>query len=163
MSMQILLKEDVSAWVEHLIKWYAVVAPVEKNGRTVFRRISSPDEVNLSYSTSVLPPKKALLPTRELLIEFQGGPGEACVEPILNDTPTVLLGVHTCDIHAIYLLDRVFSGAVSDEHYMERRKNIIFAGVECLEPCSEKCFCKSMETLAVPEHFDLHMTDIGHA
>jgi ferredoxin len=64
-------------------------------------------------------------------------------------------------MHAIALLDRVFSSGYPDQHYLARRAKTTLISIECLKPCSEHAFCKSMSTLSVPEEFDLHLTDIG--
>jgi formate hydrogenlyase subunit 6/NADH:ubiquinone oxidoreductase subunit I len=75
--------------------------------------------------------------------------------------PTVVLGVHTCDLHAIQLLDRVFEQGYPDQHYLRRRARVTLVSIECLKPCMQHSFCKSMGTLSVTEGFDLHLTDLG--
>jgi ferredoxin len=59
------------------------------------------------------------------------------------------------------VLDEAFSQGYPDAYYLERRKNTLLVGIECLEPCDEHSFCKSMETLTVSEGHDLHLTDLG--
>jgi ferredoxin len=77
--------------------------------------------------------------------------------------PTVIFGVHTCDMNGIMLYDKVFAEGFRDEHYMERRAQIYIIGVECLHPCDEASFCKDMGTLTAPPIYDLHMTEMdGH-
>ncbi|RLC84832.1 MAG: Ni/Fe hydrogenase subunit beta, partial [Chloroflexi bacterium] len=50
-----------------------------------------------------------------------------------------------------------------DAHYLERRRQTIIVSLECLEPCDEHSFCKSMGTLTADEGYDLHLTDLGLA
>jgi len=71
--------------------------------------------------------------------------------------------VHTCDLHAIRLLDKAFSQEYPDAHYLERRRQTVIVSLECLEPCDEYSFCKDMGTLTAEEGYDLHLTDLGPA
>lgn len=125
----------------------------------IFGEITSAAEIELSYPTTILPPKKVLLPQRDELFIFKEN--GKYVESSLMDQPTVIMGIHTCDMHAIALLDRVFSRGFADQQYLTRRENTTLVSIECLEPCSEHAFCKDMGTLTVPDEFDLHLTDLG--
>jgi ferredoxin len=67
-------------------------------------------------------------------------------------------------MHAIQLLDTVFQHNHQDQHYQTRRENTILIGFECLNPCDDNSFCKSMGTLTPPSGgYDLHLTDMGDA
>ena len=59
------------------------------------------------------------------------------------------------------LLDKVFSTGYGDQHYRKRRENVWLIGIECLRPCTQHSFCKSMGTLTAPDNFDLHLTDLS--
>ncbi|MGB6420346.1 MAG: 4Fe-4S dicluster domain-containing protein [Anaerolineales bacterium] len=159
MTLKMLPKEAVSDWIEHLLSDYRLIAPQTVQDQYTFREIDSANQVELDYGTTFLPPKKVLLPTHEDLIHFNIA--ENMVEPVLEDFPTVILGVHTCDMHAIRMLDAVFDQNLVDQHYLSRRRNTTLVSIECLNPCSEHSFCKDMGTLSVPEEFDLHLTDLG--
>jgi sulfhydrogenase subunit beta (sulfur reductase) len=161
MIRKVLPKSVLPDWIPHLQQNYRVIAPVAVQGFYKFKEIHSFDEVVLDYPTSILPPKKALTPPREDLLKFDLT--HYAIEAVQNCTPTVILGVHTCDLHALQLMDRVFGGGFADQHYALQRENLTLASVECLKPCSEYSFCKDMETEAVPDIFDLHMTDLGEA
>jgi formate hydrogenlyase subunit 6/NADH:ubiquinone oxidoreductase subunit I len=88
---------------------------------------------------------------------------------MLSTTPAfdmqwrVLLGVHTCDLHAINLLGAAFGKGNADAHYLKRRATTLIVSLECLQPCDEHSFCKSMDTLSASRGFDLHMIDLGDA
>jgi len=79
----------------------------------------------------------------------------------LEGQQAVILGLHTCDMHAIALLNNVFNQNFVDQHYLTRRENTTLVSIECLQPCTEHAFCKDMGTLILPEEFDLHLTDLG--
>jgi len=149
---------------------YQVVGPQAKGPEFAFEPITDPSQLRLDYDTTILPPKKVLQPQQERLATFtlpprfrggQEGGREPRVEPVIEARPTVLLGVHPCDLHAIRLLDRVFSQDHPDAHYLERRRQTIIVSLECLTPCDEHCFCKDMGTLTAAEGYDLHLTDLG--
>ncbi len=75
--------------------------------------------------------------------------------------PTILLGVHACDMHAIDLLDQFYSSIFPDQHYQSRRDNLLLVSIECLQPCQAESFCRDMNTHNVPSTYDLHLTDLG--
>ncbi len=162
MSLTILQKQDLHHFVERLLTQYRVAGPTRRNGGFAFDLIDDPVELQLEYGTTILPPKKYLLPPEETLFEFDKNEG-GNVYPTKPDQPTVIFGVHTCDLHAIQLLDTVFSNGHLDSIYTERRKNTWIVSIECLTPCDEQSFCKSMGTLSADEGFDLHLTDLGDA
>jgi formate hydrogenlyase subunit 6/NADH:ubiquinone oxidoreductase subunit I len=77
-------------------------------------------------------------------------------------TPTVVFGMHDCDQHAVRLFDRIFSHGFTDQHYRLQRESTFIIGIECLAPCTEQSFCRSMGTTSpAPDVFDLHMIDLG--
>lgn len=161
MSVKILPKINLSEWIDHLDGRYRLFGPTPIKDQHVFAEVHSAGDFDLDYTTTLLPPKKVFLPPREDLIQFDIEKNQ--VYPVLEDQPSVILGVHTCDMYAIHMLDQVFSQDFSDQHYMARRQNTILVTVECLSPCSEESFCKDMGTLSVPEKYDLHLIDIGDA
>jgi formate hydrogenlyase subunit 6/NADH:ubiquinone oxidoreductase subunit I len=162
MSLTILQKQDLNAFIAGLLPHYRVAGPVQMNGGFAFDLISSPAELHLDYPTTILPPKKYLLPPMETLFSFDKSNGGAVQSPP-PPQPTVIFGVHTCDVHAIQLLDAVFSRGHLDAAYMGRRRETLIVSVECLSPCDEHSFCKSMGTLSAEEGYDLHLTDLGDA
>jgi sulfhydrogenase subunit beta (sulfur reductase) len=159
-SLSILNKEDVPAFVRNLLRVYRVGGPVETNGHFAFKTIREPAELRLDYPTTILPPKKFLLPPKETLFEFDNAQGLQ-IKPPRPEPRTVVFGVHTCDLHAIRMLDHVFDSGHPDPNYNNRRRQTLIISIECLSPCDEHSFCKSMGTLSAEEGFDLHLTDIG--
>ncbi len=159
---QILDKVSLDGCLERLMADYQVIGPQAKGPQFAFGPITDLAQLRLDYNTTILPPKKVLQPPQERLATFTMGE-EPHVEPVVEAGPTVLLGVHTCDLHAIGLLDKAFSQEYPDAHYLERRRQTIIVSLECLEPCDEHSFCKSMGTLTADEGYDLHLTDLGTA
>jgi ferredoxin len=162
MSLRILDKGALAPLVSALMADYQVIGPQAKGPKFAFGPIADPAQLRLDYNTTILPPKKVLQPPQERLAAFTME-GEPHVEPVIEASPQVLLGVHTCDLHAIRVLDKVFSQDYPDAHYLERRRQTIIVSLECLEPCDEHSFCKSIGTLTADEGYDLHLTDLGLA
>jgi sulfhydrogenase subunit beta (sulfur reductase) len=162
MSLWVIDKQTMAPFVTKLMADYRVVGPVAKGTRFAFSEIKDPTDLQLGYNTSILPPKKYLQPPEERMMTFTrtGGPSP---DVVIDAPPTVILGVHTCDLHALCVLDQAFSQGYPDAHYLERRKNTLLVGIECLEPCDEHSFCKSMGTLTASDGYDLHLTDLGEA
>lgn len=162
MTLVILKKKDLNRFVERLLESYRVGGPVQKNGGFAFETLAHPEELRLDYPTTILPPKKFLLPVRETLFEIEDARQGKMTLP-KEDPPTVLLGVHACDLHAIQLLDHVFSNGQPDSNYANRRRKTMIVSLECLSPCDGHSFCKSMGTLTAEEANDLHMVDLGES
>src|SRR5690606_27557168 len=56
------------------------------------------------------------------------------------------IGVRPCDVHAIRIQDRVYTGGEHvDPDYLERRRKAFIVAVNCTEP-DGTCFCASMGT-----------------
>ena len=159
MSFRIISKLAMPRFVAALQSHYQVVGPRPVDSQYIFAEIDSPDNLHLDYTQTVIPPKKYLLPQREELAHFKLDGTH--IEAMFDEQPLVVLGVHTCDLHAIELLDKVFNTTHVDQHYQKRRENVILIGIECLRPCTPHSFCKSMGTLTPNDLFDLHLTDLG--
>jgi ferredoxin len=163
MTLQWMPKEAVPAWITQIRSHYRLYGPVSRAERTVFDEIENAEELDLNYTTTILPPKKVLLPPRELLFRFAGNGNAFNADVPEPPAPTVVFGVHTCDLHAFALLDSVYGAEPADQHYRTRRESSVLVSIECLRPCSEDALCKDMGTLVTPDIFDLHLTDLGDA
>ncbi len=137
-----------------------LMAPVRR-GKTSFdfEWIDDPDAVQMDYVRTVLPPKKAFLPVREMLLEFARGAQQAAA-PLLDDAPFVLFGVHPCDLTAINQLDWAMGKrhGVADPHYVARRSAALIVGIDCMP--DEYCFCTSVDSSDAREGADLFLTPI---
>jgi sulfhydrogenase subunit beta (sulfur reductase) len=160
MSLWVIDKKSVAPFVTRMMGDYRVVGPVARGIKYAFDQIEDPADLQLGYNTSILPPKKYLQPQEERMMTFSRS-GKPAAELAIDAPPTVILGVHTCDLHGIRVLDEAFSQGHPDAFYLERRKNTLLVGIECLTPCDEHSFCKSMGTLTVDNGYDLHLTDLG--
>ena len=84
------------------------------------------------------------------------------IEQAEVDAPSLaLLGVRSCDLHALAIHDTVLAKrAASDTAYVSRRENTFIIAVTCSDP-GGTCFCVSMGTGPVPDKgFDLSLTEL---
>jgi ferredoxin len=156
----VLEKARFNPFVEKLISQSEVVGPKRKENSCAFGVVKSPDELFLDYTTTILPPKKYLFPQTEIFLKYELGE-EPKVDPVVEATDRILLGVHPCDIWAIWEMDKAFSDNNRDTNYLAKREAITIIGLDCLNP-DDSCFCTSVGT-AVPEEsqYDIFLTDLG--
>jgi ferredoxin len=84
----------------------------------------------------------------------------------LGDPPYAILGIRSCDLHAVAIHDRVLrERAYPDTRYQARRAAAFLITVVCSDP-SGTCFCVSMKTGPRAESgYDLALTELldgGH-
>jgi ferredoxin len=81
-------------------------------------------------------------------------------EPV-DETPLAFIGVRACELHAIEIQDRVFTGGrYVDRDYAARREDAFLVAVNCFEP-GGTCFCTSMGTGPRAESgYDLALTEL---
>jgi sulfite reductase subunit B len=157
----VITRGSLKSLVENLTKEIEVVGVKSRDNKYVYDRIASFDELCLDYDVTVTPPTKYLMPAKETLLKFKVG-DKPRVEPVIEDIPRVIIGVHPYDIKAIELLDEAFLATNPDPNYSTRRQNTIIIGVDCLNP-SPKSFAPGMGTHLTETGFDLLLTDIGTA
>ncbi|MHC4983855.1 MAG: 4Fe-4S dicluster domain-containing protein [Planctomycetota bacterium] len=163
MPPQILTKDGFNAFVAWLMADNRVVAPVAKGPNFAFEALKSPEDIErirMDYDISILSPKKFLLPTYEKLLGF-GGRDPASSEPAVEATPTVVLGVHPYDLHAIGTIDAAMSMDPADANFLARRAATRIIGLNIQGYANEHQFMADMGTAEPPGGVaDLFLTDI---
>ncbi|MGQ9674361.1 MAG: 4Fe-4S dicluster domain-containing protein [Chloroflexota bacterium] len=154
MSLKKADQAALNSWVNRLIAKHRVLGVKEKADRFIFGPLSSASELRLDYDVTILPPKQYFLPPREELLKF-GQTGDH--QPVFDDTPFVLLGVHPYDMVAISQMDAIFSKDNHDSHYMTRRKGATIVACDVQKP-SSNVFAGCMGTATVQEGFDVLLT-----
>lgn len=161
-KFMVISKDNFSAFVNKIIKTrkYRVVGVVPKDTRYAFADIDDACELCLDYDVTLLPPKKYLYPQNESYLKYKLN-GDWSANPIIESKQTIIIGAHPYDIKAIELMDKVFSEPYPDPNYLQKRKDSVIIGVDCLNP-SPYAFNKSMNTNIITSGFDLLLTDIGN-
>ncbi|MEM2906329.1 MAG: hypothetical protein QW587_11445, partial [Candidatus Bathyarchaeia archaeon] len=121
--------------------------------------LERPESVDLSYVTTVLPPKKVVRPPKETLFKFSKG--EVDDFTLREDIRNVIFGAHPCDVNALRILDRVFANAGEDPYYFHRRRNTRVIALNCSK-ANEYCFCTSFGSgPELNSGYDLLLTNLG--
>lgn len=159
MLYRVIDASELPALVSAFMEDYEVVAPVARGAGHVFEAISSPDEVDLSYATTLSSPKKYFLPASEALMRFDAR-ANGVAEFEERVVPRVIFGAHACDINAINRLDLVFrDGRYPDPYYTARRAATLIVGVSCTP--QETCFCHLWDADEARFGYDLFLHSLG--
>ncbi len=160
MPLQVIGCEVVPQLLAKLTQQARVMAPQPREGRHQwsYAEVREPCEIDLSYITTTLPPKKFAFPPVEKLVEYRLA-GKPIMEAVIEAEPLVIFGAHPCDIYALRALDIALCDNQPDPNYLARREKLQIVGVDC-EP-DEYCFCGSMGTASVTEGYDLFLTPLA--
>jgi ferredoxin len=144
MKGKIFEKNQLSNFIDDLLKKRKVFAPINQDGFTYFNEIKSSSEVYLDFQ-SKLSSKEILFPRCETLFTYTKGEGEIKLEePKVKDEEIVLFGVPPCEAKGFTLIDTAFSsGEFQDIYFSRRRENTIIIGISCQSPRTT-CFCTSV-------------------
>jgi ferredoxin len=121
------------------------------------------DEARFGYAVGPHSWKQFLFPPRIRLWHARrnGGSGPQIEEEAPDTTPLAFIGVRACELQAIEIQDRVFTGGrFVERDYAARREHGFVVAVNCGEP-AETCFCASMNAgPRVDRGYDLALTEI---
>lgn len=160
-------KEELSKFFEILASRNEIIGPVQtgidRNRKPVysFGPVTDFQKMKLDHTLTKVPAKRYFLPYKEEMAAFQieGRDWKKFVN-YNCDHPSVMFGLHACDINALNRLDKVLLGNTYPmPYYAVKRKNMFIIGFGC-EP-QPSCFCRSMSADTVSSGFDMFITDIG--
>jgi len=159
-------KKDFNPFLQSLMDEYDLFAPVQlAEGVSVYKKIDRPDEVDLSTSNPQKPAKEVFFPQSEIMFRYEKtGKQHQVTSTEGVERKRVILGARPCDIHAVSLIDHVFSGKeYTDVYYANKRNATTIIGIACDHPLST-CFCTSMNGGPFSrEGSDLFLVDLGEA
>lgn len=164
MLPQILPKDRFDEFVAWLMSDRRLVAPVARGHNFVFAEIETAEDagrIRMDYDVTILAPKKFLLPRYEKLLEFDGR-GPEVVKPAIDAQPTVILGVHPYDLHALATIEAAMCMDPKDANFPARHAATRIIGMNIQGYVNEHQFMADMETIEPPGKVaDLFLTDIG--
>ena len=131
-------------------------ADLAKREKFSFERIRDFSKIAMNTTRTIIPPKKIMVPS--CFNTFNSTP-KGYKEDFSHVKDRILFGIHSCDIHGLLFLDKLFSQVYLDPYYLETRKKTLILGLSCFP--DEYCFCKSTHTHIVEEGYDLFFTDLG--
>jgi len=169
MIFRVLPKQGLEGLFALLAAEQPVIGPVERDldrhGRPIygFAEVTDFASLRLDYTTTKLSAKEFFLPHREELATFQIS-GQQWQKEVdyHGGQPTVLFGLHACDINALNKLDKVLlKGVYPMPYYAAKRQNKFIVGIDCRP--QPHCFCRSMGADTARHGFDLFLTDLGES
>jgi formate hydrogenlyase subunit 6/NADH:ubiquinone oxidoreductase subunit I len=133
----------------------------EQDGGT-YRLKKRADQAMFGYAVGPHSWKKFLFPPVMRLWQAKREGNGFEMIPEHHEAPKLaLLGVRSCELHAISIQDRVFMRAeYADPTYQSRRNNLCIIAINCGQ-AGGTCFCTSMETgPKATANFDLALTEV---
>jgi sulfhydrogenase subunit beta (sulfur reductase) len=133
----------------------------EQDG-AVYRLSRRDDQALFGYNVGPQSWKKYLFPASSTLSRALRDDGKTTVEAAdASAGPFAFIGVRSCELHAIAIQDRVFTGGQHvDPVYAGRREGAFIVAVNCGQ-ASGTCFCVSMSTgPKASAGFDLALTEL---
>ncbi len=160
---------------------YVVIGPVHRDGAIIYDEISSAadlpvglrdlqapgsyrvdrrgDDAFFGYVVGPHSWKRFLYPPRVRLLSI-GKDGRVTPSQDSHEK-MAFIGVRSCDLSAIGVLDRVLlQGPYVDRVYLSRRGSVFIVAVDCYEP-GANCFCASVGTgPSAKSGFDIGLTEV---
>ena len=99
-----------------------LIGPKKERDGLFFSELSSVKEFELTDEFPFYPPKKYLVPEREVLFQYKGHKLKEMLPVIPKQ---VLLGINLCDLKAVMLYDQVFE---KDPYYQKRQLETVITG-----------------------------------
>ncbi len=133
---------------------------VQGPGRYRLERRS--DAALFGYNVGPQSWKKYLFPPREVLWQARrDGAGFIADSPDASPQKRAFIGVRACELRAIEIQDRVFTGgAAVDPRYASRRQSVFLIAVNC-GSAGGNCFCVSMGSGPRADRgYDLALTEL---
>lgn len=163
MSARSLKKSDVKEFIGKLISAGDTAAPVSvPGGFHRLKLVTDPDDVTLEGKYLYYSAKEFVFPGVESLVRYTlKEPVE--IAPVVDKRPITLLGLHPCDINALWMMDAAFDDdpEMRDDNYCAKRELLTIVGIDCSEPCDDDCFCADMGCNRVKGDYDLMLVDVG--
>jgi sulfhydrogenase subunit beta (sulfur reductase) len=131
-----------------------VYGPVKKGNIYSFQEVQRAGEMALDYNRTMLPPKKFFVRPEDTILSLKNGKWENGAD----GESFVLFGVHSCDIHGLKILDKVYLDEPIDPYYNTRRESAFIVGVSCMP--DDYCFCRSLGTDFAMDGFDLFLHEL---
>lgn len=161
-TARVIARKDLDGWVERLLEYAEVVAPVRAaQGDTLFATISSPADVLWDFDNPLLPPKWLLAPQTEELVRIRRRNGHHELEAPPAPGARVLLNARSCDTAALAYLRGVNAQDLPDQAVLRRAEALTVVTLACHRPCAQGfCACCDAGPF-LRRDFDLQLTDMG--
>ena len=139
-------------FMDHIFKSYDCYAPQYTLEKFHFKKVTDPSSAILFGIRTEEPVSSLFFPPSS----------DLSVLPEDITHPKALIGIKSCDLSAIKLLDWVFmNGSYVDPFYHMRRNNSLIISTDCVD-FNESCFCTLIGEKPYPESgFDINISQIN--
>lgn len=159
MKPKIILEQNLRSWIDNMAKRYPVHAPVPHNGDYDYKPITHSSEIAFGFDRTRMSGKHLFFKPEERLMEASRTQGNAHSVELETDQQ-IIFGLRPCDITALNLFDKVFSGDYYDPYYFAQRERNIVIGLRCRDEC-RTCFCGTMNSYNPLNGFDIMLTELS--
>jgi len=137
-------KKSIENWLSALMDKYALVAPQETAGITLYQALNDVHQIAWDNPRPKMSIKEFFFPPTEqlMLIGYKGD--QVSITETIYRQNQIIIGVRPCDARSLRALDAVFiSTAPVDAYYARRRVATALIGLAC-EKMGDTCFCTSV-------------------
>lgn len=126
-----------------LLRDHFIYAPTLSDGNQDYCLLREEDITQIIYNTPkpTTPLKTFFLPVKENV-----------VKPNTETATRVILGIPSCDLTALGLLDAIYLSEPADTYYQNKRENTILIGTDC-HSTLEHCHCTTYGIQPYPEKY----------
>ena len=138
--MRVLTQSQLNEWLDELAERLRLVAPVDVQGRVLYRPVQEHEALAWGFERADMSPKTWTFAATEAILTVEQGPGTQIKDAPPPD-PTVIFGVRPCDARAALAIDALFLGKEPrDGRYAQHRDVTTLIGLAC-PGMWESCFC----------------------
>ena len=161
MANKSIKKDQVKNLLNKLAQSNQLIAPIQSDGITLFKPVSSGEGVVLDYQNAVVPPKDFFFPQSEKMFSYNTADPQMAIKEEAGVPNRVLFGARPCDVKSIVFLDKVFDAEFRDNYYLDKRNKTTIVAMSCNE-CRHTCFCGAFGiSPSSAEGADILFTDLG--
>jgi sulfhydrogenase subunit beta (sulfur reductase) len=139
MNTYFIKNSEFKHFIDNMLLELPIMAPIAKGELFSFEFLQTSQDLRLDYDLTILPPKKAFFPPRQVIIKFNNGQFEGMV----NAKKQVLFGVHPYDIKAIDQTDFLFTENYEDINYTAYRNATTIVGSN-IQTMAKRAFWSSI-------------------
>jgi len=138
--MKTLTQAQLKEWLDALAQELTLIAPVNKQGKLLYRQVHDSDDIAWGFERTDMSPKTWLLPATEPILTIRQGE-QVQIEETPAPQAKVVFGVRPCDARAALAIDALFlHKEPSDAQYARHREATTLVGLSCPQMW-DSCFC----------------------
>ena len=165
--MKVLTQAQLNAWLDDLAKEVRLVAPVDVDGKLLYRAAingaseGASSRIAWGFERTAMSPKTWLFPATEPILTIEQGDSISFRETPAPE-PTVVFGIRPCDARGALAIDALFlDKEPRDGHYARHRDATTLIGLACPQMWSS-CFCTAVGSAPnSTEGLDILLTEVN--